>query len=454
MLDSQIAQKEKDLESVSLQIEQKEHSILATMKELELDRSLLRKEEDQVVAAARTLEHDKKVLDIKENEIVRLLSKLDQKQMRIKQREAALLEHKNAFSIERKELRSHMKDQEKALKAQMRDVGKTETRLVRALNKLTSTQSKLAKVKDYKESIKRLDALHSELESSLVTQADTLSAATHDVSQLHDVETRLQRILSAADAHPLTVNEDVQELINQAAQYAIENKNAKARDVFLSVSKVAAARSYEVLRDYDAMLTSREKQLESQEEMYTLKLTELEKFQEELQLRISAQADVNHVESTLSHLEQKKAAIKKDIKKLESREEKLLGKVELYEAEVEHLKSREEEYAAKERKLETMHSMVMDTQNQVHDTAYQQFVEKELNRYSVGLGVADPHTEILSQIEMARTYIRNGRLSEARSSYGAIGKLYEGVVLDKSEKKRLYYAILELKTDIELASMS
>jgi hypothetical protein len=47
-----------------------------------------------------------------------------------------------------------------------------------------------------------------------------------------------------------------------------------------------------------------------------------------------------------------------------------------------------------------------------------------------------------------------GRMNEARAIYAKIGNIYEQLDVLPSEKKRVYYAILELKTDIELAYLA
>ncbi|RME77278.1 hypothetical protein D6774_04950, partial [Candidatus Woesearchaeota archaeon] len=437
----------------STQLQEKEEEILQSIKELELDRELLKKEEDQILQATRRLEHDKKLLDRKEDEVVRALNKLEREQMKLKQREAALLESKKAFTLERKEFKAHIKEQEKALRNKIQELTKTETRLVRALNKLTKTQEKLAKVKDYKESVSRLKKLQSELEETLAHQADALSAVTKEAHELQDLDEHLKRILTTTQLHPVELSQEAQELIEKAYAYLKEHKNAKAKEIFKSVATAAAARSLNTLKAYDAQLTKREKELAQQEKAYELKLAELDHLQAELESRIAQQGKASEIDAVVANLEKRKNELTKSIKSLENKERKLLGKVELYEAELEHLKAREEEYARREAQLESMQSLILKKGEEVHDHAYADFVKKELERYSSGLGVSDPHTEILSQIEIAKTYLRNGKLDQARNSYGTIGKLYKGLNLDPSEKKRLYYAILELKTDIELAAM-
>jgi hypothetical protein len=57
-------------------------------------------------------------------------------------------------------------------------------------------------------------------------------------------------------------------------------------------------------------------------------------------------------------------------------------------------------------------------------------------------------------IEDAKELIDMGRLSEAAVIYARIGDIYEQLQLEPSDKKRIYYAILELKTDIELAHLA
>ncbi|MBI5880598.1 hypothetical protein HZB90_00535 [archaeon] len=57
-------------------------------------------------------------------------------------------------------------------------------------------------------------------------------------------------------------------------------------------------------------------------------------------------------------------------------------------------------------------------------------------------------------IDEARELGTMGRMNEAREIYAKIGNVYEQLDILPSDKKRVYYAILELKTDIELAYLA
>ena len=235
---------------------------------------------------------------------------------------------------------------------------------------------------------------------------------------------------------------------------ALSNNIEQAKQIFLNIAQNVGPRSSQVLKQFDQSVTQREQQLRDQEKAYLLKLAELDNLQEELEEKIGRQGQQREIQESVERLEQRRNVLKMTVKKLESRESQLMGKVQLYETEISHLKNREQEYAEKEKEIEKAHSLVLQERDSQQDVAFQAFVQKELSRYAAGLGISDPHTEIMSKIEMAKTYLRNGRVNEARQSYGQIGQIYETLSLDVPEKKRIYYAILELKTDIELASMS
>ena len=62
--------------------------------------------------------------------------------------------------------------------------------------------------------------------------------------------------------------------------------------------------------------------------------------------------------------------------------------------------------------------------------------------------------EIYAMIDEARKLIQEGRIADARGIYAKIGRIYSSLRAEQMEKRHIYYAVLELKTDIELAGMA
>ena len=59
--------------------------------------------------------------------------------------------------------------------------------------------------------------------------------------------------------------------------------------------------------------------------------------------------------------------------------------------------------------------------------------------------------QIYELIEDARSQITTNNIQKAKEDYAQIKSLYDHISIDTSEKKKLYYEVMELKTDIELA---
>ena len=62
--------------------------------------------------------------------------------------------------------------------------------------------------------------------------------------------------------------------------------------------------------------------------------------------------------------------------------------------------------------------------------------------------------EIYSYIARARDAIRRGDLVTAKRVYAQLQPMYKGLRLSTEERKKIYYEVLELKTDIELGALA
>ena len=62
------------------------------------------------------------------------------------------------------------------------------------------------------------------------------------------------------------------------------------------------------------------------------------------------------------------------------------------------------------------------------------------------------HFKLMEKIEDARNSLNAGNIEGAKHIYQQLGMLYANVP-EGEDKKRIYYQILELKSDIELAML-
>jgi len=116
---------------------------------------------------------------------------------------------------------------------------------------------------------------------------------------------------------------------------------------------------------------------------------------------------------------------------------------------------REEELEKRRRELEEKEKSLMATEVAVESGEFKEYVEHEMIRYEKpNMPRVKDASEIYSMIEDARELVSMGRLNDARAIYSKIGNVYEHLDISPVDKKRVYYAVLELKTDIELAHLA
>ncbi|MBU0461987.1 MAG: hypothetical protein KJ574_05355, partial [Nanoarchaeota archaeon] len=116
------------------------------------------------------------------------------------------------------------------------------------------------------------------------------------------------------------------------------------------------------------------------------------------------------------------------------------------------LARRQKELEQDKDELAKMQTIIADDEREAESGMFQDFLQHELAKYDKQ--PVDYSNEIYSLIETARSLLKMRDITKARSVYQQIGGLYEQLSLDAAEKKRIYYAILELKTDIELAHLA
>ncbi len=110
----------------------------------------------------------------------------------------------------------------------------------------------------------------------------------------------------------------------------------------------------------------------------------------------------------------------------------------------------------RQKALEAKEQEMLAQQIRVEEGEFKDYVEHEMLKYeqpeeSIKI---DNASQLYSLIDQARKLISQGDLDQARTLYAKLGNLYQELHAEPGDKKRVYYAILELKTDIELAYLA
>jgi chromosome segregation ATPase len=210
---------------------------------------------------------------------------------------------------------------------------------------------------------------------------------------------------------------------------------------------------------YDKALSEKEKQLDRD---YQKKLKELDKTKFQL-------------EKTMDRLEKKEAKIaavkelRVNITAMENKLKQLDNLIAVKESEIGSLKTEatkdvaislevkrmEEELEKRQKEIEEKERQLLREEAEAETGEFHEYIEHETARYAKpALPKIKEATDVYSMIDEARELINMGRLNEARAIYAKIGNIYEQLDVAPTDKKRVYYAILELKTDIELAYLA
>jgi hypothetical protein len=143
--------------------------------------------------------------------------------------------------------------------------------------------------------------------------------------------------------------------------------------------------------------------------------------------------------------------------------EKLQKKEEEISAREAGLKERERVIAEKESAVSRLKDALEKEKEHVEEISFNKYLARELKRYELEpeevekeeISAASPEEHgIYTLIERAKNAVDSRRISEAKELYRQIKDAYSKLRVDAEEKKKVYYDVMALKTDIEIASIS
>ena len=212
-------------------------------------------------------------------------------------------------------------------------------------------------------------------------------------------------------------------------------------------------------KERDKQLDARMKEIDSAHKKIMKSIDSLKTKEDKVKKVKEYKENIKLLEKTQKLLEPRVAKIaKKILDKTEElndatkRWEEMRSRVLVAETSLLDSQREEREVEQQVDMLEEMRTVMASEEKMADEGIFHEYLERELAKYEKT--EEDYSNEIFSLIETARSLVKSGKILEARAVYSRIGDLYEQLKLEPSDKKRVYYAILELKTDIELAHLA
>ncbi|RMF07064.1 hypothetical protein D6764_00665, partial [Candidatus Woesearchaeota archaeon] len=200
------------------------------------------------------------------------------------------------------------------------------------------------------------------------------------------------------------------------------------------------------------------------------RLTDIAKKERELSAREKEIAKkeekiskVKEIRASIESLKKKESELKKQYSALERKtsalEKKYLGRKSIKDKE-EELQARERELFERERQLKEFEKRLRYEEKQLEEMEFKQYLSENLSPTKY-IEDVEPSERFASQeaksvqdlLLRAREALNNHDIDQAKAIFQQLRDTFEEVVLPEAQKKELYYQILELKTDIDLAML-
>ena len=200
------------------------------------------------------------------------------------------------------------------------------------------------------------------------------------------------------------------------------------------------------------------KLLDKKENEIVKKIKTLEKLERDVKKR---ETEINNIQSTFKKREttvsQKEKKVEKYIKTLESEQKKLHTKI----TKLNRLKELKTELPKMEKKYTQLKDLVEKTEQKIEKMGirrrYEDIMEKQIEKPYTYIEREPVKLEKPSNVEpqdlirKARSLLESGNINEANQLIGQLDELSQN--LSASKKRELMYDMMELRTNIKLASL-
>lgn len=313
------------------------------------------------------------------------------------------------------------------------------------------------------------ERLLNEKEEHLLNKIKMLEVDEH---RLHSRENEIVGRIKQLEKDQQLLDDKENELIDVLKKLDVRESGLRSRERMLNIkNNELTAREQDIQKKMDE---AKEK-LETIKTNNTLKLNtqELEKAATKIVGEIEALGrkkesliKTQELQREIDTLQKSKKLMANELEKerdaLEQEINKLVAKVadmeQVYVAD-ERLKQRQDFVSRKEEALEQEHQHIQEQLNQLEEdstraVATMSFAQQQKSVTS-NIFEADSRekVEIYAMIEQARDAIAAGKHDLATQIYAAIQEAYKTFNLAEEDRRRIYFDVVELKTDIELGAL-
>ncbi|MBR9677177.1 hypothetical protein GOV04_03480 [Candidatus Woesearchaeota archaeon] len=366
------------------------------------------------------------------------LEKLDTKKVEVTQKEKELL----STISEEKTLQSNLSQKEQ-------DIATAKQELSDAKNQIEIDLKTI--VPQSQDALKQFEALKADINSLMTEFNNKSDGIKTDYQTLQKNEQMLKNQQLAVDEKLKQIN---------AGKKTILQKYEQSKKLFVDGDTKAVANKL-----LDTQLKTSQKELSFRERTITSQEKRIKTTLDRLELQKDKIKKAREFNQNIDVLEKKKDLLTKVVGDLELKEKSLSDRLEdlekreaIIEVKEPQLLNIEKELAAKEQLLLEKERQLTTEQESITDDNFHLYLSQEIDKLNKGArgvagatfsGVAKQAYDMISQ---ARGFLNTGGVADARSVYSQLEKLYPQVPEDNN-KKKLYYDIIDLKTDIELASL-
>lgn len=408
----------------------------------------------------------KKKLSI-ESEIENLTKKASELRIRVLDSESVLA---RARSVLEKE--SKFSDWQKKLDILKSDIDKKAGELSRKEAELiqkekglkTQEYDALKKQKDLTEDLIRLSAEKKTIEQEVAVRRSELQGIKSEQSVLDAKKAELQKSTDM-------LHEKEKSLVEKLTKLDQDRK-------FVEMRRGLVNRKADELHNARLMVEEKEHNLAGRENALQQREMALGKQAKLLHTQLQSIRDVEELKENLPKLQQEKRKIVDQITKeevgfkrqaeivdkrareLNAMERRVIEREKTANERESRLKQREDIVAAKEKRMFDVRSELEKEKRNVQELKFQTYVEKELGKFepheqllAAEIDTKSPKDfDVLMKVESARNALDKDDIESAKKYYDQISKDYEKMP-HSDEKRKIYYEVLELKNDIELAML-
>ncbi|PIN70147.1 hypothetical protein COV93_02725 [Candidatus Woesearchaeota archaeon CG11_big_fil_rev_8_21_14_0_20_43_8] len=336
---------------------------------------------------------------------------------------------------------------------------------------------------EYEEKLKRLDTLRAELLDYKKEFENIMPAYKQELTKYgNEWELRTKELrtnMNSIDVKKGIIQQNVDLLNKKEAEiiktvHEIEKNvrllDSKEKGVVKKISRLVELQNSvkekeSIMGKLKDSMDSREKHIASLEEKYSAELDRLEKERRKI-------AKAKELKTDITKYERREKMLKKKVDDLEKNYEKLSTDImvkkeankekerELSELDA-RLKDKEKQLVRREQKMLDIREQLLREKTEISDDAFHLYLSEELDRLDKGGAGAitfdnekDPSFQkVLSLLSEAKEAIKEKDVVASKKLYSLLQPAYE-VLPDGDDKKRTYYDLLELKTDIELLALN